>query len=629
MLSAFRKFLNTRAARLFFIVLIIPFVLWGVADVVRNMGQETALATVGDRRIEPGEFQDAFRNQLNQVTRRLGTSTEPTPAIRRGVAAQTLDGLIFQSAIAGEVRRLRLAVPDEALRQAVFDIPAFRGRTGTFDRQTFEAVLRQNNFTEARFLEQMRADLAQRQLMETVQVGVGVPQSLLRPVYAFTRETRVAETVDLPFAAAAEPLEPSADDLRRAYADDPGRYAAPAYRHIKAVAITPDTVAKDIDVSDADIAAFYDSHRTEFGTTETRSLQVLVSQDEAAAARLAEAWRAGKDWSTVEAAAKEAGASAVSLDDADRAGIPGTELADAAFAATPETVVGPVKSAFGFQVLRVTKVTPGTEQTLDQVRDAIRSRIARERAVDQVYARVRKLEDVLSSGATFDEIPADLGATVLGGTLDAKGLTKDGEPAPLPGTPALRQAMLTAAFALPKNDPPRLTEGPDQSWFAITVDDETAPASRPYEAVEVLVRENWERDTRRKEQEVVAARLLAAVRAGGSLDDAATVAGLRVERTPPISRSAPTPGVVPQLIQPVFALKPSEATLVETPDGFLVARLAEVAAPDPAADTTGAAQIRTALLQSLTEDVAATYASALRERAKPTVNRAMLESLSQ
>ena len=68
MLAQFRRFLNTKAARVFFFVLIIPFVMWGVADVARNFGQDTALAKVGSRKIEVPEFQEAFRQQMAQVS---------------------------------------------------------------------------------------------------------------------------------------------------------------------------------------------------------------------------------------------------------------------------------------------------------------------------------------------------------------------------------------------------------------------------------------------------------------------------------------------------------------------------------------------------------------------------------
>ncbi len=629
MLAQFRIFLNTRLARLFFVVLIIPFVLWGVADVAKNFGNDTALAKVGSRKIEPPEFQDAFRQQLSQVSRMLGGKTEPTPAMRRGIAGQALERLIVQAAIAETVAGMGIAVPDEALRQSVFEIPAFRGRTGAFDRATFEGVLRQNNLTEGRFLELMRSDLGQRQLMEAVQVGVSVPDAMLKPVFAFQREQRVAELVELPFSAAPEPAAPETDTLRRAYDNDPQRYSAPAFRRIKAVILSPDTVSRDIQVPDADLQTYYDAHKAEFGGPEKRSLQVVVAQDEAAAQTLATQWITGADWAAMQQAAAAAGASAAQLDDAAQADIPGAELGDAAFKAAAETVTGPVKSPFGWQVFRVTKVTPGSEQTLDAVRDTIRQRVARERAVDDVYGRANKLEDALSAGTALDDLPPELGIAGIAGTLDAKGNTPDGDPAPIPAGGALRSAMITAAFAAAKNEPPHLIEGPDQSYFALVVEDETPPQVKPFEAVEAKVREDWTADQRRRAQETVASKLLAAAKAGGSLDDAAIIAGVRTDRTPPIGRSSPTPGVPPALVEPLFGLTLNDATMLETPEGFLVAKLVGIEAPDPAADPLGAGQMRTALTKAISQDVEMTYAAALRDRAKPTINRTLLESLTQ
>ena len=629
MIGSIRKFLNTRVARLFFIVLIIPFVMWGVADVARNYGRNTALATVGDRAIEPAEFQDAFRQQLTQVTRMMGGKVDPTPEIRKGVAAQTLDRLVVQAAIANEVQQMGLAVPDEALRRSVFTMSAFRGPGGAFDRAKFDAILRQNNLTEGRFLELMRSDLGQRQIIETVQAGVAAPDVMLKQVFAFQNETRVAQIVELPFSAAPEPPASTADQLKTAYEDDPSRYSAPAYRRIKAVVLSPETLAKGIEVSDTDIAAYYQQHKVEFGAPEKRSVEVLVSQDEAAAKTLAGQWSAGADWAAMQQAASKAGASSAQLDDAAKTDIPAAELADAAFAAPPNQVIGPVKSAFGWQVARVTKVTPGNERPLSAVHDEIRDQIARTRAVDDVYARANKLEDALAANDSLDNLPADLGVAAITGTLDAQGDTKDGNPAPIPGAPALRQAIITAAFAAPKGEPPHMTEGPSQSYYALTVEDETPAAIKPYDSVKAEVAQNWEADYRRKEQEKVAAKLLTAVNAGGSLADAATIAGLRTDTTPPIARSGATEGVPPQLAAPVFNLKPNEATMIETPEGFVVARLDGINAPEPASDPAAAAQMRVALNESLAQDVEMTYAAALRQRAKPTVNRPLFESLVQ
>ncbi len=629
MLALLRRFLNTWAARAFFIVLIASFGLWGISGTITDLSRDNALATVGDRKIGPAEFQEPFRKQLAEVSRMLGGRTEPTPAIRRAVAAQVLDRLIVQNAIAVEVKRLGITVPDAALKEAVYEIPAFRGPGGTFNRTTFDAVLRQNNLTEPQFLDLMRSDLAQRQLMEAVQVGVAAPETLTRQVFAFQNETRVAEYVEFAFAAAAEPPEPTEDDLKRAYDNNPAAYSAPEFRRIKAVILSPETVARDIAVSDADLSAYYESHRAQYVTPERRSVQVVVAQDEARARELAATWTASADWDAVQAAATVAGASSVALDDATAAEFPAPELGQAVFAAAPAAVTGPVRSALGWQVFRVTKVAPGAERTLADVRDEVRDAVARNLAVDQVYARANKLEDALSANANLDDLPGDLGLAGITGTLDANGNTPAGEPAPIPGSPALRQALLTAAFALAKGEPPRMTEGPEQSYFAIAVEDTAAPALKPFADVLPQLKAEWERDARRREQETTAARLLTAARAGGSLEDAALVAGQRVQRTAPVTRAAPATEIAPKLLDALFALKQNEPTMVETPEAFLVATPAEITAPEPTSDPAGAAQIRAALTQALGQDVEVTVAVALRDRTQPRVNRTMLDSFAQ
>ncbi len=629
MLSLIRSFLGTWVARAFFIVLIASFGLWGVADVVRNVGHDNAVATVGGRSIEAPEFQAALRTQLAQVTHMLGGKTEPTPAIRQAVAGQVLDRLVVQAAIQNEVDRLGLTVPDDALRAAVFSVPAFRGANGAFDRQRFEAVLRSNNLTEPHLLDLMRSDLGQRQLMEAIQVGAAPPAVVTQQVFAFQRETRVAQYVELPFAAAAEPPAPTEADLQRFYGNNADRYSAPEFRRIKAVILSPETVARDIDVPDADINAYYKQHKAEYVTPGKRSVEVVVAQDEARAKEIAATWTAISDWDAVQKAAAAAGASSASLDDAATSEFPSPELGAAVFAAPVGTVTGPIQSALGWQVFRVTKMTPGSDRTLAQATDEIRAKLARERALDQVYARANKLEDALSASPSLDDLPADLGVAAVTGTLNAQGITPAGMPAPIPGSPALRQALLTAAFAASKGDAPNMTEGPDQSYFAVTVEDATPAALKPFAEVEAQVREDWTRDARRKEQERAAASLMAAAKTAGSLDDAATVAGQRLQSSPPVMRAQPTPGVPAQIVEPLFSLKPGETTMIETPDAFYVLALGGVKEPDPAADPSGMAQIRTALTQAIGQDIEMTFAAALREQAKPQVNRTVLDTVLQ
>ncbi len=628
MLAMFRRFLGTWTARVFFIVLIGSFGLWGISGVVHDFATDNSLAQVGSRRIQPGEFQVQYRRALAQVSRMMGGQAEPTPAISRAVAGQTLERMVVEAALDDQAAQLGVVVPPEEVRRAVFDIPGFRGPNGAFDRNKFNAVMRDNNLTEAGFLEQVRANLAQNQVMDAVTAGVAPPDALTGIVFAFQRETRVAEYVELPFALAPEPPAPTADDLQRQYENNLPSYSAAEFRRIKVVLLSPDTAARATDVSDEDIKAYYDQHQAEFVREEKRSVHIVSTSDEARARSLAAAWSAGAGWDDIQHQA-EAGASAITLDDAGQAEIPSPELAAAVFSAAPDAVVGPVGSPLGWQVFQVFHMAPGVTTTLADATAGIRATVAKERAADGMYDRINTLEDAVAASPTLDEIPAGLGAVAASGTLDARGNTQDGEPAPIPGTPAQRQAILTAAFALQKGEPARLSDGPENSHFAVLVEDTTAATPKPLSDVEAAVRQDWLHAARRKSQEEAAARLMTAAKAGGSLDDAATVAGLRVQRTPPLPRGAPPSGVPQELATAAFSLKPKDATMVEVPDAFLVAALGDVSKPDMSADPIGAGQTRKQLADSMSKDVQNVYASALRTRMRPSVNQRVLDSIVQ
>ncbi len=628
MLAMFRRFLNTWAARAFFIVLLASFGLWGVSGVVQDITVDHAVAQVGSRRIEPNEFQAQYQRALDQVSRMLGGRTQPTPAMSRMVAGQALDRMVQDAALDEQAAQMGVAVPPDEVRRAVFDVPGFKGPSGSFDRAKFNAVMRDNNLTEPRYLDGVRGALARQQLLEAVAAGAGVPDVLTRAVFALQRETRVAEYIELSFDAAPEPSTPTAEDLQRQYDNNLPLYSAAEFRRIKAVVLSPETVARATDVTDAEVQAYWDAHQSELSVPEKRSVRIAVTPDEDKARTLAAAWSGGVSWDEVQKQAQPAG-SAIVLDDAAAAEIPSPELAAAVFAAAPDVVAGPVKSALGYQVFQVTKVTPGSNATLADAAPGIREKIARERALDGIYGRVNLLEDAVAASPTLDEIPADIGAAALAGSLDVQGNTPEGGPAPIPGTPAQRQAVITAAFALNKGEPPRLNEGPDGSYFAVVVEDMTPSAPRPYAEVEAQVREDWLRAARRKSQEGAAAKLLTAVQAGGSLDDAAAVAGMRVQRTPPLSRGAPPPGTAPGLSEAAFRLKLHEVTMVETPDAFLVVDPAEITVPDLAADPLGAGQIRRQLTGSLGQDLQTLYANAVRIRLRPTVNQRVLDGIVQ
>ena len=631
MLATFRRSLTKWPARIFFLLLACAFGLWGVSGKIDLTGHASPVE-IGGESIELAQLQDAYRREVAQVQRSQGAG-DLTPQQRRAVALQATERLVTQVALQQAIRGLGVAVPDDALRQAVFDMPAFRGQDGQFDRNVMTGVLRNNGLSEQRFLDMMRDDLGQRQVLGAVRAGAAAPSVLADQVFAIQQEKRVAQVVEVPLIGDEQPPTPTDLQLQRWWANHPEHFSTPEYRRIKAIVLSPETLEKSVEITEDDLKASFEQHKTEFNKPERRSVQVILTQDEAQAQALAARWTAGADWTEMQAEAGKAGAAPVELDDASLSEFPAPELGAAVFASAENTVPPPVHSALGWHVLKVIKISGGLAQKLDDVRDAVHARVLADKAADLIYDRANRIENLLSSGTTLDNLPGDLDVAAASGTLDAQGFTQKGEPAPIPGPAELRPALIQAVFAAKAGDPPKLVQAPNgangaQSFFAFSVDEVIPPAQRPFADVVADVRSEWIGDQIRRGREEVAAQMLAAVKGGQTLDEAAAKAGLTARLLPATGQASPAEGVPSGLLGPLFALKKGEATMIETQQGFLVAVLNDIQLPDPKADPIGYGQVKDALSRAVGEDIQTLFATAVRQRAKPRVSQAAVDSLT-
>jgi peptidyl-prolyl cis-trans isomerase D len=635
MISQFRRFSESWIARIFFVIMAVSFVGWGISgEIFHMMGSPTWIAKVGGETIEIPTFQSEYQRDLAQQTRNLPPGQESTPALRRQIAQQTLERMIGQAALEIELNDMRIVTPDSALAATVRAMPAFKGPDGQFNRTTFTAALQNAGYSEQRFLAQLRTDIAQQQLLSVVGSSVAAPDAELKPLYEMEFEKRTADTALFPFSAAPEPAAPTDADLSRWYDNHKDSYGTPEYRRIKAVELSAESLASEIKITDADLQAAYNEHKSDYETVAKRSAEVISTPDEAKAHTLAETWRGGVDWTGMQAAAKATGAAAITQDDATQVQFPDPDLAKAVFATAVNTVSDPIKGQLGWFVVKVTKATGGTTSSWEQVKDSLHARVLASKAADLIYDRANKLDQLLGNGTTLDNLPTDLGLVGVAGTLDSTGDTQAGEPAPIPGPAELKAAIIAAAFQARQGDQPQLTEVQTPStggsaYYALSVESVIPPGVKPFDAVKSQVADDWKQDQRRRFQDKAATAMMLAIKAGKTFSDAATVAGVTPKLSPQVTRSQSNPDISPELQRILFGLKLKDATMVQTQDGFVVAQLVEIVKPDPAADKTGYEQAHAALSKSISGDLTTVFVDALRLRAKPQINQAGFDSVVQ
>jgi peptidyl-prolyl cis-trans isomerase D len=626
MLSTVRKLLENWVARAFFGLLIIIFVFWGISNVVTLIGSNTAIAHIAGNPVDVALVEAAYEPQLDQA-RQANPAQPPDLQARQQMAAQALASVLRQQSFSLEEQSLGIAAPAAAMRQMIDAIPAFQ-TNGVFDQQKFDQILQDNNKTPAQFLDEVKNDVSNGQLVRPVIAGVAPPGELVNQVFSFIAEQRFAETVTIPLSGQPAPPAPSDAVLQRYWRNHQADFAAPEYRTIKLVLLAPSLLAPREQVSDADVQAAYARATQGQTAVQTRSVEIVTIDDAAKAAKLAIVWKQGADWTKMQALASKAGGNPVELDNATKAQFPLAAMGSAVFAAAPGQVTGPVQGPFSLFLFKVTKVQsslPGQAQMVAEVKQQLQLQMAQ----NEVAQDVNSLQDALAGQTPLDQLPGNIGLVALQGTLDANGNEADGTPAPIPGGADLKAAVVKAAFAAHQGDPAALETGPDGSYFAFTVDSITPPSTKPYADVKAKVAAAWTADQVARAAEVKAATLMAAVNAGQSLDNAASAAGLAVTMTPPVTRNSPPTGVSQQLAQVLFTLKPGQATMQQTDSGFTVAALAKITDPGPQDDPTDYADVQSSMTKSLQDDMMQSFVSGLQARQNVTIDQKLFAQLYQ
>ena len=620
MISYFRHlFVDSWLGRAFALLIFVAFVAWGVSGVFGSMGRTGPgdVASVGGQPVSEQEFDSRLRQQLQQVAQQsTGGDVSQIPAAeRQQVGMQVLQGLVNRAEALREAARLGIVVPDSVLRQAVFAAAAFKDKDGKFDRARFDRILAAQGLTETRLLSLFREDLAVNALVAALRGGAVAPAVLVRHAFDYAAQTRTLDMVRIPFDAMPAPADADEPVLRRYFDNHPDQFKAPEYRRIKLVVLSPQTVAATMDVSEADERAAF---KAQYGTgqvPEKRSVEVITAPGEARARALATLWSAGAGWPQMQAAASDS--IPVAVDDAAQDSFPDPALGKVAFAAKPGDVVGPTHLDSGWVLLKVVKLIAPARQSFAQVRAHLHDEIAASRVADGMADRVQKLQDAIAGGSGLDQIPGDLGAAAAQGTLDAKGMTPAGQPAPLPGSGPLRQAILAQAFAQKQGAPPELKQGPDDAEFALVVQSATPARALPFAAVQDRVRMAVRQQAVRHAAEQQAARLYAEAQKQGGL---AKLGRADIVHAGPIGRNAPPPGVPPDLANIAFSLAPGQSTMLQTSDGFVVATITGAQHPGPLSNRLAYARMQSRLDEAVGDNIEASYAMALQRRVRPVVN---------
>lgn len=631
MLRELRQKASNLVVKIILGLLVISFGAWGVGDMLKFRSGDLPVAEIGSREITRGELEDEVRREIARLNPQFGNQLTPDTARMLGLPRSILGRMINQSLLLKEADGLDVAVSDNLVRDQVHANPMFRSNLGAggFDREKFQSVLYRVGMTEGQYIAELRKEIARAQLTDSVETGVVAPDVFADLVYRFREEQRVAETLFVNDSAAQLASQPTDDDLKAYYKDHPAPFTAPEYRAITLAVLHASDLADPAAVTEEQIKKAFEDHADTLGVPEKRKLQQMFLPDKATADKARAAIMEGHDFLAVAKDMAGMDADGVNLGEVTKSDVL-EEIAKAAFSAPAGAITDPLPGpgGAGFYLVKVVSVTPGHQPKLEDVKDQLRQRVAKEKSIDALYALVNKLEDEMGKTGSLDEAARTLNIkTVKIAGLDRAGKTPDGKPAA--GLPEGDEPIITTAFDTESGTDSTIRELGDSAFFALHVDGVTAPALRPFDSVKDKVKEAVLAERRRDATLAFAKQIAERLKHGEDAQAVAKDTGAAYAETKPVKRyySAKVAGIPNQLLQDIFGLKDKDAAVTRGEIGYYISRVKQVIPADPAKDKAGLLAAQDELAGQERDDVLTQLAAALRKKHSVTVNEDVLRKI--
>jgi len=425
--------------------IVLVFVAWGAYGIVNlSVGGANYAAEADGGKVSLEEARNAWLQQQAQWQQRLGGAELPPP-LRTQLQDQVLEGLVRNTLLTQRTHDLGYRVGHDDLVEAIQNEPAFQVG-GEYSAEAAKARLAAAGISLETFQEELRQQLVRTQLEGGIRVSDFLTPAELTRLTDLEDQEREVRFFVLPGERfkPATPLDDAA--VQAYYKAHQAQFMTPESAHLQYAELRLEALAAQVAAGDADLRAAYDKEKSRFETPEKRHARhiLITGKDDAAALKQAEdvlaQAKAGKDFAALAQQYSQDPGSAKNGGDlgwAERGSFV-APFADALFGMSIGQIRGPVKTQFGYHIIRLDEIQAGKGKSFEEARPELDAQLRRNRATD----RFGEIQEQLQS--KVGEPGADLDALASQYKLqqgDVPVFLKGPGAAPLGAAPALQDLV--------------------------------------------------------------------------------------------------------------------------------------------------------------------------------------------
>jgi peptidyl-prolyl cis-trans isomerase D len=280
----------------------------------------------------------------------------------------------------------------------------------------------------------------------------------------------------------------------------------------------------------------------------------------------------------------------------------------------------PVKSQFGFALVKVGRIQAGTQPSYDAVATQVKHDLAIDRARKTVSDLHNKMEDERGGGSSVVDAAKKLGLTpVTIDAVDRSGHTPDGKT--VTGIPVGADVVSQAFSSDVGADTDAMQVDGGYVWYDVL--GITPSRDRPLDEVKDQVTARWTAEQLSGRLRSKATDMVEKLGTTGKLADEAAAAGLKVETSSAFKRNDTVPGLPAGVIEAAFrAVKDGAGQAQGNSDAeWVVFRVTGVTDPKLDLASEDAKKLKDSLQRSLTDEQVAQYVTKIETEIGTKINQ--------
>jgi len=379
----------------------LSFALWGLNSYFSETDEGFQAALVNDEKVTVYEYRIAYSNEQARMQQMFGDNFD-ADMFEDQIKQTALNRVIDNSLLIQQAANAGMRVSDEQLAQRIQSIGAFL-EEGVFSRAVYEQQINQAGESTAGFEYRIRRGLIADQLVNGVIGSSFATNDEIALIVKLRDQEREIGYVTIPVEKFKKDIKVTDEEIKAHYDANTDKYKTQEKVQLDYLEMKVEDLMSSVVLGDTELEDYYEEQKERFVTQEqrrARHILVELGEDADAAKQKAqgiyEKAKAGEDFETL---AKE------NSDDVGSAseggdlgffakGIMDENFEEAAYSMNAGDISEPVRSEFGYHIIKLEEIQASTGKTFSEVRADIESEVKKAKAEKLYFDKVEQLANL-------------------------------------------------------------------------------------------------------------------------------------------------------------------------------------------------------------------------------------------